>query len=258
MPLSWVVEQTALFALVLSRLAGFVVISPFPGNWVLPRVRVALVITLALSLSATVPLPPIELGLDLHLLLLGCADFIIGLLVGAAFRFVLAAAEFMAGMVSQASWLSAPVSMNPATGGQSQPLAQVAMLLALLLALGAGVHRVVIAYLLQSFRSVPVGAPLAIEAALPAYIELVGRSFDIGMRLAMPVFAISLAVQAALALVSRVAPSLQIFNIGFTVLLASGLLTFAASIRSISAGILQYLAELPGFLDTVLGGLAGR
>ncbi len=256
MGLQWLLEIAAAGALVISRLAGFVVLSPFPGKWVLPRFRAALVIALALPLSVSMPMPEAQLGFDLGLGLLGCADFMVGLLIGAAFRFVLAAAEFMAGMISQASWLSAPISINPETGGQSQVLAQVAMLLAMLLALSAGVHRVVIAYLLESFHALPVGTVTAIPETLPAYIDLAGRSFDVGMRLAVPVFAVSLAVQSALALVSRVAPSLQIFNVGFAVLVASGLVTLGASLPAIAAGMARFNATLPEFLDEIMRELA--
>jgi flagellar biosynthesis protein FliR len=77
------------------------------------------------------------------------------------------------------------------------------------------------------------------------------------MRLALPVLAISLAVQTALALVSRVAPSLQIFSIGFAVLVATGLVTFMASLRAIGTGILEHLGTLPGFLDELLLQLGG-
>lgn len=255
MLLDLIVTQAAAVALVVSRLAGFVVVSPFPGRWVPARMRVLLVLVMAFPLSFTMPVPH-ALALDLSLLLPAVSDFLVGFLIGAAFYLVLAAAEFMAGMVSQASWLSAPMSMNPASGDRSQVLAQVATLFALLLALSAGVHRVVLAYLFESMHLLPLGTPLSVTAALPMFIEIGGRSFDVGMRLAMPVFAVSLAVQAALALVSRVAPSLQIFNVGFAVLVASGLVTFGASMRAISVGIIGYAGELPGFLDEVLVRLA--
>jgi len=246
------VEQAAMVALVFSRLAGFVVASPFPGKWVPMKARAVLTLVLALPLSFSLKAPAAPLGLDLSLALPACADFILGMLMGAAFYLVLAAAQFMAGMVSQASWLSAPISMNPATGGQSQVLGQVATLLAVMLALGAGVHRVVIAYVLASLSIVPVGSEFSLVMAMPTIVDLAGRSFDVGMRLAVPVFAVSLAVQAALALIARVAPSLQIFNVGFAVLVMSGLLTFAAALPSISAGILQFTDLLPEVLDDIL------
>jgi len=123
--------------------------------------------------------------------------------------------------------------------------------------LGVGVHRTVFGYLFESFHVLPIGTPVSIPAAIVPMVEVVGRSFDIGMRLSLPVLAVSLAVQAALALISRVAPSLQIFSIGFAVLVATGLLTFMASMRAIAAGILHYLATLPNLIEHVLTLLSG-
>lgn len=139
-----------------------------------------------------------------------------------------------------------------ALGGQTQATAQIAILLALLLALATGTHRTVLAYLIESFRILPVGSEMNLGAAIPSFLALVGRSFDVGMSLALPVLGVSLAVQAALALVSRVAPNLQIFSIGFAVLVASGLITFMASLPSMAEGMIGYFQVLPGFLDDLL------
>jgi flagellar biosynthetic protein FliR len=256
-PLSEFVEAVTVIALVFSRIGGFLVVSPFPGAWVPVKARVAVLISMSLCAGTFLPPPaqPIELGLGL--LPIAATDFAIGVLIGAAFRFVLSSVEFMAGMISQASWLSAPISLNPEMGGQSQVLGQVSVLFAMLLALGVGVHRTVIAYLFESFHVLPIGAKAFIPAAIPPLVDVVGRSFDVGMRLALPVLAISLAVQAALALISRVAPSLQIFSIGFGVLVGTGLLTFMASMGAIGAGMLRYLATIPNLIDHILTLLSG-
>ncbi len=256
-PLSQFVEAATVTSLVFSRLGGFLVVSPFPGAWVPVKARVSLLISLSLCTGMFLPPPARSIEFGLSLLPVAASDFAIGLLIGAAFRFVMSAVEFMAGMVSQASWLSAPISLNPEMGGQSQVLGSVSVLLALLLALGVGVHRTVFAYLFESFHVLPIGATVSIPAAIVPMVEVVGRSFDIGMRLALPVLAVSLAVQAALALISRVAPSLQIFSIGFAVLVATGLMTFMASMRAIAAGILHYLATLPNLIERVLTLLSG-
>jgi flagellar biosynthesis protein FliR len=254
---SYIITLAVTISLVIARLAGFMVFTPFPGGWVPIRIRAGLLISLAFTVGIAVSPPATTVGLDLGLVVLAASDFAVGLLIGGAFRFVLSATSFMAGLISQASWLRAPVSLSPDIGGKGGVLGHVATLFALLLAIGAGIHRIVIAYLLESFHILPVGSPALLPAAVPPYIDLVGRSFDVGMRLAFPVLAISLAVQSALGIISRVAPTLQIFSIGFAVLVASGLLTFMASLRAVAAGILQYLGILPRVLDEVLRVLGG-
>jgi flagellar biosynthetic protein FliR len=250
-------ERAAIIALAVCRIGGFVVVSPFPGSSVPSHARVGLVLALALPLALTLgaagPLPAFGLGLVLP----ASVELAIGLLMGATFRVVLSASEVLAGAVSQASSLSTPMSLDPINGGHSTALSQIATLLAMLVALAAGVHRVVIGYVLGSFRVLPVGSDVDLTAGLPRLISLGGDVLEVGVRLALPVIAVTLAVQAALALISRVAPSLQIFNIGFAVLIASGLMTFAASLGAVSDGLIGFNQLLPELLDGLLGSLRG-
>lgn len=245
-------EYAIAIALVFSRIGGFLVVSPIPGAWVPKESRAMLAATLGLTIGILLGPPRAELHFGLDLLLVTAREAAVGLLIGGAFRLVIIAAEFMAGLVSQASWLSAPSSMNPDFGGQTQAIGQISIVLALLLAIASGTHRTVLAYLIESFRVLPVGSEMNISGAIPSFLSLVGRSFDVGMSLALPVLGISLAVQAALALISRVAPNLQIFSVGFAVLVASGLITFMSSLPMMAEGMVGYYQVIPGFLDDLL------
>ncbi|MEM1029357.1 MAG: flagellar biosynthetic protein FliR [Myxococcota bacterium] len=256
-------ERATAMALVVARLGGFIVISPFPGSWMPQRVKVATVVTLAFVLGTALPGPSTSVvgaggGIDvLRLAGLAASDFALGALVGASFRFFVDAAELMAGLVSQAAYLAQPIAFNPEMGGQSQILAQLASLLALLLILGTGTHRIVLGYLLASFTLLPSGVALDLRMGALSLVSLVGRSLVVGMQLAFPVVAVSLTVQAALALISRVAPSLQIFSIGFAVIVATGLLTFMASLPGIAVGMLDYFNGIAPFIDELMRTLGG-
>jgi flagellar biosynthetic protein FliR len=252
-----IVEYAITIALTLSRIGGFLVLSPFPGSWVPKQARVSLLLVMGLTVGMLLGPSKLAVPLSLELVPVAANEVAVGLLIGGAFRMVIIAAEFMAGIVAQASWLSAPSSMSPDSGGQAGALGQVSIMLALLLALGAGVHRTVFAYLLESFHVLPVGAAMNTRDGILPFLGLVGRSMDVGMSLALPVLGISLAVQTALALISRVAPSLQIFSVGFAVLVGAGLITFMASLRAIGDGLLAYYQVIPPFLDDLLVRLAG-
>src|SRR5690606_19897325 len=94
--------------------------------------------------------------------------------------------------------------------------------LALSLAVASGLHRVMLGALVSSFSLVPVGRVLHVEASFPIFLELSGHMLAVGVRLALPVLAVLLMSNAALGFVSRAAPSLQIFNVGFAILLPVG------------------------------------
>src|SRR4051812_27252183 len=134
--------QIGAFSLVVSRLAGFIVVSPFPGNHVGATQRVGLVAVLAwvASLFAPTLAAPQEIGA--RLLAASVAELLFGVAMGFAFRLVFAAAEVLGQVLSQAVGLSTAAVLNPALDSQDTPLGRIVSLLAMLIALGAGVHRV--------------------------------------------------------------------------------------------------------------------
>jgi flagellar biosynthetic protein FliR len=252
-----VLGQAITWVLVGSRIAGFVVGSPFPGANVPPMQRVGLVAGLAwvASMFATSAHAPRELGLALF----GATalEFACGVAIGLTFRLIFLAADITGQLLSQAVGLSSASILNPTLEAQDTVLGRILTLFALLLALGAGVHRVALAYLLASFQELPV-ATVTVSAGSPlALIELAVSSFTVGVELAMPALGVALVVQIGLAMTARAAPSLQIFSVGFSVLLVTGFVVLVSCLHDIGAGLLAHYGSLPDRLDAVLVGLAG-
>ena len=86
------------------------------------------------------------------------------------------------------------------------------VLMSMLLALTVGAHRVVLSYLIESLRVLPVGSNIDLAGALPLFISLSANALLVGVRLALPIVAVSLVLQLTLAMIARAAPSLQIFS----------------------------------------------
>lgn len=245
-----VLEHVLSFTLVWTRLAGFVVVSPFPGDHVSRRQRAGLVAGIAFM--TTLYLTPQPLKLDATLIPLVATEMGIGLLIGLAFRILTTAADVMGDLISQAVGLGTPAILNPVSGVQDTVIGQITSFFAVLLVLTSGVHRVVIAYVLESFRAIPVGSPVSLVGTLPIFIEIAGESISCGARLAIPIAAISLAIQAALAMIARAAPSLQIFSVGFTIMILAGLTAFATGMPDMGIGLLRHFSSIPELLDRIL------
>jgi flagellar biosynthetic protein FliR len=106
--------------------------------------------------------------------------------------------------------------------------------LALLLAVIAGLHRAMLETLVSSFRFLPVGTATHIEATFPLFLELCGHVLAVGLQLALPILSVLLMANVALAFVARAAPTMQIFNVGFAVLLATGAAVLVISLPDLS------------------------
>lgn len=248
---SLAVSYAAGFALAAARIGGFVVVSPLPGEHAPAQSRLGLVLALAVLVTPLVEVRPgLEIGLGIAIPV--ATEVALGLLVGMVFRFVLAAADVLGGVLSQAVGLGMPSLFNPAIGAQDTAFGQVMGLFALLFAITMGVHRTVLAYLLASFRALPVGGALHVERSWPVFVELGGAAIATGARLAMPVVVAAVAIQIVLALLARAAPSMQLFAIGFTVLLLAGFAITLTSIPAIGRGLAEHLALMAGAIDRVL------
>jgi flagellar biosynthetic protein FliR len=257
------VGRAAVISLAAARAGGLVAISPWPGQSVPTHARGALVLALA-SCALTLDLAP-ETSLVAPSggpwwtgLLLGCtAEIGCGLLMGFVVRLVFSAIDVLASSLSYALGLSTPVVPDPDSGTTEPPLARAMTLGALALALSAGVHRDLIARLLASFRTLPLGAPLHLTASLPEVVSFAGASISAGISLAMPFIATALAVQLVLALVGRAAPSLQLFSIGFTLLTLAGLSLLSNALEGIAVRALAHLALVGAWIDTVFVAVVG-
>ena len=128
-------------------------------------------------------------------------------------------------------------------------------LVGLLLFLGLNGHLILLGVLIKSFQVVPVGPAVGISAA--DWHALVGAGallFEMGVWLALPVIAILLAAHLAMALVSRVAPQINLMSVGFAVFMWAGVAATIALLpffvpaveHMIEAGLKVSLAAMTG------------
>ncbi len=249
-------EQGLLVVLLLTRILGFVLTSPFPGEHVPRSAKVGLSVMLAFFCASTLPTPHEALDISLRLVGMVAAELGTGLTIGFSFRVLLSAADVAGDLVGQATGLGSASLFNPMFGSNETAVSRVLSLLALLLVLSSGAHRVVLAFLMDSFAAIPVGQgrpAMALPVLLAAFVD----AMTVGVQLAMPVIAVSLVLQVALAMVARIAPSLQIFNVGFALLIVVGLFTLFATLRDLGTVLISHLGKLPDTLERLFESIRG-
>src|SRR5688572_27600066 len=173
-------------------------------------------------------------------------------------RLSIATAEIAGGAIAMPMGFSAAQAFDPTMGSTDSVLTRLFRHFALLLALISGLHRAMLGTLLSSFRILPVGTPAHVEATFPLFLELCGHVIGVGLQLALPILAVLLMANVALAFVARAAPTMQIFNVGFAVLLATGAAVLVISLPDMSRELAIGFDKNARFFERLLVGLAGR
>ena len=139
-------QEGVALGLVATRIGGFVVVSPIPGASVPRSARVGLVLLTSWFVTSTmsVPRPPREPSWELFSDVIG--ELAIGIMVGLAFRVVLAAAEIAGELASQATGLGSASLFNPTTQAQETPISRLFWLAGMALAMATGTHRLILGY----------------------------------------------------------------------------------------------------------------
>ncbi|MFZ8891165.1 MAG: flagellar biosynthetic protein FliR, partial [Pseudomonadales bacterium] len=146
----------------------------------------------------------------------------IGAVMGLVLQIVTAAVVVAGQAISAAMGLAMANMIDPNLGNVPV-VAQFLLVIATLLFLGLGGHLVLISILLESFRSLPIGVVPNLSAFFPFVLEWSSMIFLGGVTLALPILAVMLCVNVGMGIITRAAPSLNIFAVGFPALLLVGL-----------------------------------
>jgi flagellar biosynthetic protein FliR len=232
----------AMFAYPLARIGGLLMATPVFNNAGIPRrvrVIVALVVTLAL-----VPALPHQslpgLGTWQGLLIL-VGQFVLGLVFGSVLRIAFTAVDTAGQLIGLQMGLSFASFYDPQNGGQTPVLSEFLGLLATLIFLAMNGHLLVISMLAESFTLLPVGAAFPV-GSISSLLAWAGVIFSTGLLLSLPLVAALLIANIAMGVLSRVAPQLNLFAVGFPVTLVAGFVVLMISLPYFGAA-LEHLFE---------------
>jgi flagellar biosynthetic protein FliR len=219
--LAWV---TPLIWPFLRALALFTALPVLGTRTVPARVRIALAALIALAAQPTLAPPP-AVPLDSALaLVLVLQQVLIGLALGFAVRVVFAAIEFAGELVGLQMGLNLASFFDPVTAAQSTTASRFFGTMIAWLFIVMNGHLIVVAALVQSFASFPVAPEPFTFLRTTAPHQWGAVIFATGLAIALPMIAMLMLVNLVLGIVSRVAPQINVFAIGFPITLGVGLL----------------------------------
>lgn len=228
----------------LTRILGLVMVAPVFGHRAVPgRVKIGLGIFIALiAAPALPPMPAVGLG-SWHGLFILVQQFLIGVAIGFIMRIVFAAVEAAGEIIGLQMGLGFASFFDPQSAGQTLVLARFFNMLAVLLMLAVNAHLLLLGVLVESFQILPIShEPLA--AAGFRNVAAFGTTiFALGLQLALPLIAILLMTNLTLGILTRSAPQLNIFAIGFPITLGVGLIMLDVTLPYFAPQFEQLIAS---------------
>lgn len=241
----------ATFILPLFRVTAVLMTMPILGTKMLPA-RIRLYAAMAITVVIVPGLPPLpEIDpLSLRGVLLCAEQVIVGALFGLALQMLFQAFVVAGQVIAVQMGMAFASMMDPANGVNVAVVSQFMTMLVSVLFLVMNGHLVVFEVLTESFTTLPVGNALMVSH----FWEMAGRLswvLGAGLLLVLPAITALLVVNIAFGVMTRAAPQLNIFSIGFPLTLVLGLVIFWITLADIlshyqllASEALQWLREL--------------
>ena len=209
---------------VMLRIGAALLAAPFFGAATVPaQVRIGMTGAIAVLVCAWTPLQPPPQLLSLAGLLMGAGELLIGLALGFILQVTFAAPVIAAEMIGGAMGLGMVTAHDPATGERSTALGQYFSVVLALIFLTLGAHLQFLNLVIESYRIFPPGHTWLGPDRLEYIFSFGGQMFTTAVAIALPVTLILLIVQIVTGVLSRSAPSLNLFALGLPAGVLAGL-----------------------------------
>jgi flagellar biosynthetic protein FliR len=203
------------------------------------------------------PPPPITAGSWLGLTVI-VEQLLIGSMMGFALRIAFAAIDVAGELIGLQMGLSFATFFDPVAGGQTPVMTQFLGLLTALFFLAMNGHLLAIYLVAESFTVLPISSLPFHAVSLAALVKAASMMFSLGVLLALPLITALLVTNLALGVLSRVAPALNLFAVGFPVTMALGFLVLLLCLPYIGAAMEPVFTRGFDALEAVLRMAAGR
>jgi len=224
----------------LTRILGLVAAAPLFGNRAIPvSVKVSLGLLLAIIIAPTVPPMPAADPTSWAGLLIVVQELLTGLAMGFAMRLVFAAIEFAGEVISLTMGLGFAVFFDPNTSGRSSAISQFLALVATMAFLAVNAHLALLSALAESFVTLPISASPMTSGGAVELARWGAKIFSAGLQISLPIIAALLITNVALGVLTRAAPQLNLFGIGFPVTLGVGFLAISLAMPYLGTPIVN-------------------
>lgn len=245
------VTQLVLFLMLFARITSLIVVAPVVGHTAVPvqvKVALGLFFSFVFYPLAARTAPAVDVRL-IPLAVMALKEVAVGLVIGFAAGIIFAGVRGAGELVGFELGFSIATIFDPENGQNNPIVGQFFYLATSLVFLALNGHHFVFQALQLSYEAVPVNGLQIGGMAAERLVTLTGTVLLVAVKLASPVIVAGFLVNLAMAVLTRVAPQMNVFVLSFPLKIAVVLVVL------MTAGpmmIFVFKKLLAGFEDNVL------
>ncbi|MGG5873868.1 flagellar biosynthetic protein FliR [Pseudomonas peli] len=241
------------FLLPLFRIAALLMFMPIIGTQLVSaRVRLYLSLAICLVIMPTLPPMPVIDAISVQAFIWIAQEILIGMMLGFVLQLFFQVFVIAGQIVAMQMGLGFASMVDPANGISVPVIGQLFMILVTLLFLAMNAHLVVFEVLTESFFTLPVGGGFLVENYWEIANKL-GWVLGAALLLVLPAITALLVINLAFGVMTRAAPQLNIFSIGFPLTLVLGMVIVWIGMADILAQYQVFATEALQFLREMAG-----
>lgn len=254
-----VISATEITALVgaylwpLFRVSAMVTAAPVFGTRSVPvKIKIMTALAITSVLVPILPVPEVDVFSPLAILII-LQQILIGLILGFSVQLVFSAVITGGQIVAMQMGLGFSLMVDPQNGSQSPVLSQFYILLVMLVYLAINGHLLLVEVLAESFRTMPISAQGLVANDFMQVVRWGGNIFAGGLAIALPAIASLLVVNITFGVMTRSAPQLNIFAIGFPITILIGFALVMVTLPTVTPQSVSLFSDVFHLLQSIMG-----
>jgi flagellar biosynthesis protein FliR len=234
------------FMLISIRISAMLISAPmFSSAPVTVPVRIVVALSIAVLMLEAVTPPALDI-LSPRGILAIAGEAVIGLILGFMFQLAFAAVAMAGEQISSSMGLGFAAMVDPQSGTQSPVITQFMTVTMLIVFMTIEGPHILFKQLAASFVAMPIGDAFLRPDMIMSLLRSAGILFSAALLISLPIVLALFLVTLLIGVLTRVAPQLNLFSVGFSISIIAGLLllliAFPGMTRSMS-GLLDEFAQ---------------